>query len=76
MTLRTPNERCEEINKSSTGDFIWEVAYQIAVDDCKRLELLVHKKLESLRQKNANFLTLMFTMHIRLSDQYWIQSQI
>lgn len=26
MTRRNPFDRCREINKSSTGDFIWEVA--------------------------------------------------
>lgn len=55
MTSRNPIERCAEINNSSTGDFIWEVAYQIAVDDCKKLEAIVHKKLEPLRQKKREF---------------------
>jgi hypothetical protein len=45
MTSRSPHARCSEINKNSTGDFIWQVAYQIAVDDCQKLESLVHKKL-------------------------------
>ena len=55
MTRRSPLDRCREINKSSTGDFIWEVANQIAVNDCRALESLVHKKLEPLRQKNREF---------------------
>ena len=55
MTSRKPIDRCAEINKSSTGDFIWAVAYQIAVDDCCKLESLVHKKLEPLRQKKREF---------------------
>ena len=55
MTTRTPYERCDEINKSSTGDFIWSVAYFIAVDDCKKLESLVHSKLLPLRQKGREF---------------------
>ncbi len=55
MTSRDPIERCAEINKSSTGDFIWAVAYKMAVDDCCKLESLVHKKLEPLRQKKREF---------------------
>jgi len=55
MTSRNPYERCSEINNSSTGDFIWEVAHQIAVDNCKKLESIVHKKLEPLRQKKREF---------------------
>ncbi|MFK8067432.1 MAG: GIY-YIG nuclease family protein [Gammaproteobacteria bacterium] len=55
MTTRTPLERCEEINKSSTGDFIWSVAYFIYVDDCKNLEKLIHSKLEPLRQRRREF---------------------
>jgi hypothetical protein len=55
MTSRNPNERCAEINKSSTGDFIWAVAYTMAVDDCCKLESFVHKKLEPLRQKKREF---------------------
>jgi len=55
MTSRCPHARCSEINKNSTGDFIWQVAHQIAVDDCQKLESLVHKKLEPLRQKNREF---------------------
>ena len=55
MTTRTPYERCEEINNSSTGDFIWSVAHYIAVDDCKKLESLVHLKLAPLRQKGREF---------------------
>lgn len=55
MTTRTPYERCDEINNSSTGDFIWSVAYHIAVDNCKKLESLVHLKLAPLRQKGREF---------------------
>jgi hypothetical protein len=55
MTTRNPYERCNEINKSSTGDFIWEVAHYIAVDNCKKLESLVHSKLAPLRQKRREF---------------------
>ena len=54
-TSRNPIDRCAEINKSSTGDFIWAVAHQIAVDDCGKLESLVHKKLDPLRQKKREF---------------------
>lgn len=55
MTTRTPDERCNEINNSSTGDFIWSVSNYIAVDNCKALESLVHKKLEPVRQKRREF---------------------
>lgn len=55
MTSRNPYDRCSEINNSSTGDFIWEVAHQIAVDNCHKLETIIHKKLEPLRQKKREF---------------------
>ena len=55
MTTRSPHERCAEINNSSTGDFIWAVAHHIAVDNCKKLESLVHSKLAPLRQKRREF---------------------
>ena len=55
MTSRDPNERCAEINKGSTGDFIWEVAHKVPVDDCYKLESLVHEKLGPLRQKRREF---------------------
>lgn len=58
MTTREPISRCAEINKSSTGDFIWSVAYSIAVDDCKALEKLIHLKLLPLRQKKREFFNL------------------
>lgn len=56
MTTRSPQERCNEINNSSTGDFIWSVAYFIYVSDCQKLESLVHSKLKPLRQKRREFL--------------------
>ncbi len=58
MTTKTPHERCNEINKSSTGDFIWAVAHYVAVDNCKRLESLIHSKLSPLRQKRREFFNL------------------
>jgi len=54
-TTRSPYDRCNEINNSSTGDFIWAVAHYIAVDDCKTLESLVHTQLAPLRQKGREF---------------------
>lgn len=54
-TAKSPRERCAEINSDSTGDLLWEVAYEIAVSDCKEFELLVHEKLEPLRQKRREF---------------------
>lgn len=57
-TARTPEVRCEEINNSSTGDFLWEVAHFVYTDDCKGLEALVHRKLGPLRQKRREFFNL------------------
>jgi hypothetical protein len=50
MTTRTPNLRCSEINKSSTGDLLWQVDKAIYVDDCRELESLLHRKLAKYRQ--------------------------
>lgn len=58
MTSRDPIARCHEINKSSTGDFIWSVAYSMVVNDCKRFEKLLHHKLSPLRQKRREFFNL------------------
>ncbi|ENO8809876.1 GIY-YIG nuclease family protein [Photobacterium damselae] len=58
MTTRSPYKRCQEINKSSTGDFIWTVAYYFPVDDCKALESLIHKKLQPLKQTRREFFNL------------------
>jgi hypothetical protein len=57
-TARDPVLRCAEINKSSTGDFLWEVTHHIAVSDCRKLESLVHAKLLPLRQKRREFFNL------------------
>ena len=54
-TARDPAVRCAEINQSSTGDFLWEVTHQIAVNDCRKFESLVHTKLLPLRQKRREF---------------------
>jgi len=58
MTTRDPYRRCAEINQSSTGDFLWEVAAYFRVDDCQALERLVHRKLSPLRQKRREFFNL------------------
>ncbi|QNK09463.1 GIY-YIG nuclease family protein [Enterobacter sp. JUb54] len=58
MTTRDPVARCQEINKSSTGDFIWSVAYSFAVNDCQKFESLIHHKLTPLRQKRREFFNL------------------
>lgn len=55
MTTKTPSVRCAEINRSSTGDFIWTLAYKMAVNDCRKFESLVHEKLVSYRQKGREF---------------------
>jgi hypothetical protein len=54
-TSKNSYARCAEINRSSTGDFLWQVAYEFPVNDCKQFEKIVHKKLEPLRQKNREF---------------------
>lgn len=58
MTTRSPPERCKEINNSSTGDFIWEVSYQVYVSDCRALEALAHIKLAPLKQRKREFINL------------------
>ena len=58
MTERDPARRCAEINNGSTGDFLWEVADYVYVNDCQRLESLVHAKLAPLRQKRREFFNL------------------
>lgn len=58
MTSRDPAVRCAEINKSATGDFIWEVVHRLPVNDCQKLEFLVHNKLAPLRQKRREFFNL------------------
>ena len=55
QTSKIPNTRCTEINRSSTGDFLWQVAYEFPVNDCKRFERIAHKKLEPFRQRNREF---------------------
>lgn len=55
MTTRDPYDRCREINNSSTGDFLWAVANWILVDNCEKLERLLHSKLAPLRQKRREF---------------------
>ena len=35
-TYKTPQKRCADINRSSTGDFLWQVAYEFSVSDCER----------------------------------------
>jgi hypothetical protein len=54
-TTRDPVVRCTEINKSSTGDFLWEVMHSVAVNDCHKFESLVHAKLVPLRQRGREF---------------------
>ena len=54
-TIKTPQERCAAINRSSTGDFLWQVAYEFSVSDCDQFERIVHKKLEPFRQKGREF---------------------
>lgn len=58
MTKRDPMVRCAEINKSSTGDFLWSVRYVLAVDDCVRFESLIHRTLERYRQNGREFFQL------------------
>ncbi|WP_326839301.1 GIY-YIG nuclease family protein [Enterobacter hormaechei] len=64
MTTRDPTSRCDEINKSSTGDFIWAISHSIFVSDCKKLERLIHDKLSPLRQKRREF------FNLRADDAY------
>ena len=57
-TTKDPQVRCAEINRSSTGDFIWTVAHSVPVDDCRRLESLVHKSLSPMKQAGREFFNL------------------
>jgi hypothetical protein len=57
-TRRDPNVRCDEINKGSTGDFIWAMAHCVRVDDCRRLESLVQSKLSPMKQSRREFFNL------------------
>jgi len=57
-TQRDPSKRCDEINTSSTGDFLWKVFHCWAVNDCISFERLIHKKLQPLRQKRREFFNL------------------
>lgn len=58
MTKKDPMVRCAEINKSSTGDFLWSVRYVLAVDDCVRFESLIHRTLERYRQNGRELFQL------------------
>jgi hypothetical protein len=55
MTQKDPNARCAEINKSSTGDFIWSLKHVVSVDDCGRFESLIHRELDIYRQRGREF---------------------
>ncbi|WP_404988051.1 GIY-YIG nuclease family protein [Caballeronia sp. LZ043] len=57
-TAGDPFARCAEINRSSTGEFIWEVTHQLAVNDCRKFESLVHAKLFPFRQRRREFFNL------------------
>lgn len=77
MTRRNPIDRCAEINRSSTGDFLWEVASYVAVNDCQVLESLVHSKLQPLRQRNREFFNISTDVaHTALRSILDSQSQI
>ena len=54
-TTRTARERCAEINKSSTGDLLWQVEHEVYVDNCQAAESLLHKRLVQLRQRGREF---------------------
>jgi|Deesub1362B_J571_1020462.scaffolds.fasta_scaffold01566_2 hypothetical protein len=58
LTTRTPEQRCAEINKSSTGDFIWDVKYAVSVNDCVRLEAHLHRDLDLHRQRRREIFQL------------------
>jgi hypothetical protein len=57
-TTKDPMDRCAEINRSSTGDFLWSVRYVLAVDDCVRFESLIHRNLGRYRQNGREFFQL------------------
>jgi hypothetical protein len=51
MTRRQPEQRLTEINRSSTGDFLWKLHSAIRVSDCGLLESRAHRDLAALRQQ-------------------------
>ena len=55
FTTRSPQERCTAINTGATGDFIWALAHEVFVNDCRHLERLLHDQLKPLRQKGREF---------------------
>ena len=57
-TARDPAVRCAEINQSSTGDLVWAVRHQIAVNDCRKFESLIHEKLTAIRQRRRELFNL------------------
>lgn len=55
MTRRQPEQRLAEINRGSTGDFLWELHSAIRVSDCALLESRAHRDLAALRQRGREF---------------------
>jgi hypothetical protein len=64
-TKKDPRVRCAEINNSSTGDLRWAVAHSVSVEDCGRLESLIHQELDRHRQPRRELFQL-FAAYARL----------
>jgi hypothetical protein len=56
MTKKDPKVRCAEINRSSTGDFIWSVKHAVLVDGYVQFESLIHRELDFTGKKAASSL--------------------
>ena len=59
MTTRTPEERAKELSSQTGIPTSFYVAYETEVSDCKRLEKIIHQKLDSFRySQNREFFSI------------------
>ena len=59
MTTRTPEERTKELSSQTGIPTSFYVAYETEVSDCKRLEKIIHQKLDSFRySQNGEFFSI------------------
>lgn len=59
MTTRTPEERAKELSSQTGIPTPFYVAYETEVSDCKRLEKIIHQRLENFRySRNREFFSI------------------
>jgi hypothetical protein len=59
MTTRTPEERAKELSAQTGIPTSFHVAYESEVSDCKRLEKIIHQRLENFRySRNREFFSI------------------